>query len=84
MSNWFGYSLTEITDIARKKTDCQKEIFGGPEESRTPDLLCAKQALYQLSYGPNKYKKYTTILSVTSLPSFHGKSDNVVDKLIDI
>jgi hypothetical protein len=24
-------------------------------ESRTPDLLRAKQALYQLSYGPEKY-----------------------------
>ena len=26
--------------------------FGGPEETRTPDILLAKQALYQLSYGP--------------------------------
>ena len=26
--------------------------FGGPKESRTPDLHCAKVALYQLSYGP--------------------------------
>ena len=25
---------------------------GGDEESRTPDLLLAKQALYQLSYVP--------------------------------
>lgn len=31
--------------------------FGGPEEIRTPCLLSAKQALYQLSYGPlNKSK----------------------------
>ena len=26
----------------------------GPERSRTADLLLAKQALYQLSYRPNK------------------------------
>ena len=26
---------------------------GGDEESRTPDLLLAKQALYQLSYVPS-------------------------------
>ena len=26
--------------------------FGGPEESRTPDLLRAKQAFSQLNYGP--------------------------------
>src|SRR6266540_4988114 len=27
----------------------------GPEGSRTPDLLPAEQALYQLSYRPSKY-----------------------------
>jgi hypothetical protein len=27
-------------------------FYGGPKESRTPDLHCAKVALYQLSYGP--------------------------------
>ena len=26
--------------------------FGGAEEIRTPDILLAKQALYQLSYSP--------------------------------
>ena len=25
----------------------------GAEETRTPDFLLAKEALYQLSYGPN-------------------------------
>lgn len=29
--------------------------FGGPEETRTPHLLYAKQALYQMSYGPSRY-----------------------------
>lgn len=28
--------------------------FGGAEEIRTPDILLAKQALYQLSYSPVK------------------------------
>ena len=28
------------------------EEFGGAEEDRTPDLLRARQALSQLSYGP--------------------------------
>ena len=27
-------------------------VGGGPEETRTPDLLDANEALYQLSYGP--------------------------------
>lgn len=27
---------------------------GGAKEDRTPDLLRAKQALSQLSYGPNR------------------------------
>src|SRR5688572_2560407 len=27
--------------------------FCGAEETRTPDFLLAKEALYQLSYGPN-------------------------------
>lgn len=28
--------------------------FGGAEEIRTPDILLAKQTLYQLSYSPIK------------------------------
>ena len=27
-------------------------VLGGAEEDRTPDLLCARQVLSQLSYGP--------------------------------
>ena len=33
-------------------SDVPVVTVGGDEESRTPDLLLAKQALYQLSYGP--------------------------------
>ena len=29
-----------------------RRAFGGAEETRTPDFLLAKEALYQLSYGP--------------------------------
>ena len=33
-------------------------ISGGAKESRTPDLLHAMQALYQLSYNPEDAHKY--------------------------
>ena len=32
------------------------QTVGGAEESRTPDLLRAKQMLYQLSYGPTQIR----------------------------
>ena len=38
---------------------------GGAKEDRTPDLLRARQALSQLSYGPN-------VLSASSAPFFRG------------
>src|SRR5262249_2005840 len=37
----------------------------GPEGSRTPDLLPAEQALYQLSYRPSKY----AVLAAGTRPS---------------
>ena len=37
---WLGYGLFRDWE------------FGGAEEDRTPDLLCARQVLSQLSYGP--------------------------------
>ena len=30
---------------------------GGAEETRTPDFLLAKEALYQLSYGPKRLRR---------------------------
>ena len=43
---------------------------GGAEETRTPDILLAKQALYQLSYSPiNK-----TFLRLTPHLSFCQKN----------
>ena len=34
----------------------------GAKGSRTPDLLNAIQALYQLSYGPGPARGYTSLL----------------------
>jgi hypothetical protein len=31
---------------------------GGAEETRTPDFLLAKEALYQLSYGPKAASRF--------------------------
>ena len=39
--DWRGFLLANIIDV-----------IGGAKGSRTPDLLNAIQALYQLSYGP--------------------------------
>ena len=33
---------------------CKKEKNGGARRIRTVDILLAKQALYQLSYGPER------------------------------
>jgi hypothetical protein len=35
-----------------------KEILGGAEGNRTPDLLIANEALYHLSYGPKERRRY--------------------------
>ncbi len=34
----------------------KRQAIGGAEEDRTPDLLRARQALSQLSYGPRKIR----------------------------
>ena len=38
--------------ICRLFNSLEQGDFGGAEEDRTPDLLRARQALSQLSYGP--------------------------------
>lgn len=40
----------------RKKTEAFASVLasGGPERTRTPYLLSANEALYQVSYGPGK------------------------------
>ncbi len=42
----------------KKKTRFLASLFSGAKESRTPDLLHAMQALYQLSYNPEDAHKY--------------------------
>src|SRR6516165_8929469 len=37
-------------------------VFGGARGSRTPDLLNAIQALSQLSYGPSRYQRSSTVI----------------------
>lgn len=42
-----------LKTLKQKKTDSHGEsVFYGAKEIRTPDLLHAMQALYQLSYNP--------------------------------
>ena len=42
-------SLVEITNVSIASTS---DTASGIKENRTPNLLRAKQALYQLSYDP--------------------------------
>ena len=46
----------DMTNLRRLRAsyhpDHTKDLYGGAKGSRTPDLLNAIQALYQLSYGP--------------------------------
>ena len=42
----------------KRKTRFLASLFSGAKESRTPDLLHAMQALYQLSYNPEDAHKY--------------------------
>lgn len=39
-----------------------RRFNGGAKEDRTPDLLRAKQALSQLSYGPLSDQQHTTTI----------------------
>ena len=48
-----NYEDANMTFYSIFKVQFSNGYFGGPKESRTPDLHCAKVALYQLSYGPN-------------------------------
>ena len=43
-------------------------VYGGAEEDRTPDLLRARQALSQLSYGPMSESGIVYAISLGSLP----------------
>jgi hypothetical protein len=46
-----------VNDFAKKPAEPDMAKRGGGKGSRTPDLLNAIQALYQLSYTPTKGQK---------------------------
>ena len=48
---------------------CRRMQNGGVKENRTPDLLHAKQALYQLSYNPRKFRRRMVGLGRLELPT---------------
>ena len=48
--------------------------FCGPTGIRTPDLLAASQALYQLSYGPSGVRVYPEDAASGSCQSRRGAS----------
>jgi hypothetical protein len=47
-----GLQPARTTNDRPKSRSAATRTFGGAEETRTPDFLLAKEALYQLSYGP--------------------------------
>ena len=50
--------LVRLVQSNKKKPPMKATFFSGAKESRTPDLLHAMQALYQLSYNPERCTKY--------------------------
>jgi hypothetical protein len=59
--------------------------MGGPEETRTPDLLHAMEALYQLRYKPIALTRYDYTLSLRHfqafLPSGQEQSRRIVPRI---
>jgi len=50
-------------------------VTGGPEETRTPDLLHAMEALYQLRYRPMTFlviNWYITVIDLLSMNAITG------------
>ena len=48
----FLYNFNAVGRCGRGNLDVRSRDPGGARRSRTDDILLAKQALYQLSYGP--------------------------------
>jgi hypothetical protein len=48
----FLYNFNAVGRCGRGNLDLRSRVPGGARRSRTDDILLAKQALYQLSYGP--------------------------------
>ncbi len=56
------------------RLNCVGRLIGGARRDRTADLLRARQALSQLSYGPINTDEYST--RVTSMTSDHIAKDS--------
>ena len=50
----FLYNINAHGCFSRGNPDGDLRVPGGARRSRTDDILLAKQALYQLSYGPSQ------------------------------
>ena len=50
----FLYNFNADGRYGRGNLDLRSRVPGGARRSRTDDILLAKQALYQLSYGPSQ------------------------------
>ena len=50
----FELSTPRLSSVCSNQLSYRPIKIGGAEETRTPDILLAKQALYQLSYSPTK------------------------------
>jgi hypothetical protein len=49
-----------------------RAVIGGAEEDRTPDLLRARQALSQLSYGPRINRQIVQVNMLADPRNFGG------------
>ena len=52
MKDGFGQTCSLCCDVLDRRSPCLSPKFGGARRDRTDDILLAKQALSQLSYGP--------------------------------
>ena len=56
--------MSSFLRVYQKRPFARKVSYGGPKETRTPDLFHAMEARYQLCYGP---KLFTTSLFLHDL-----------------
>tara|TARA_A100001037_G_scaffold115438_1_gene105128 strand:- start:224 stop:493 length:270 start_codon:yes stop_codon:yes gene_type:complete len=58
-----------LKNKTRKRTiRLSRRKFGGARRGRTADLLLAKQALSQLSYGPGTAQQHLNMIKAIALP----------------
>ena len=64
------YAFSTAQGLAKPKP-AKRAKDGGARRDRTDDLMLAKHALYQLSYGPNHEAALAVSLSPTCPPEDH-------------